>query len=106
VADARGGIATRPPQITQHLVMGSARRRPQGRRPRGNLLKSMIDLLNLAFPYFSLIFVGFACGKFKQIPESGLEWINFFLLYVALPALFFHNPCENARSNNSTIRRS
>jgi predicted permease len=49
----------------------------------------MIDLLNLAFPYFSLIFVGFACGKFKQIPESGLEWINFFLLYVSLPALFF-----------------
>ena len=49
----------------------------------------MIDLLNLAFPYFSLIFVGFACGKFKQIPESGLEGINFFLLYVSLPALFF-----------------
>jgi hypothetical protein len=69
--------------------MGSARRRVRCRRPPGSLLKSMIDLLNLAFPYFSLIFVGFACGKFKQIPESGLEWINFFLHYVSLPALFF-----------------
>jgi len=49
----------------------------------------MIDVLNLAFPYFSLIFVGFACGKFKRIPESGLAWMNFFLLYVSLPALFF-----------------
>jgi hypothetical protein len=49
----------------------------------------MINLLNLAVPSFSLIFAGFARGKFKQIAESGLEWINFFLIYVSLPALFF-----------------
>jgi hypothetical protein len=49
----------------------------------------MIDVLNLALPYFGLIFVGFACGRLKRLPESGLAWMNFFLLYVSLPALFF-----------------
>ncbi len=49
----------------------------------------MIDVLNLSLPYFGLIFVGFACGKFRKLPETGLAWLNFFLLYVALPALFF-----------------
>ena len=49
----------------------------------------MVDILNLALPYFGLIFVGFACGKAKSLPESGLAWMNFFLLYVSLPALLF-----------------
>lgn len=49
----------------------------------------MLDILNLALPYFGLIFVGFACGKVKSLPESGLAWMNFFLLYVSLPALLF-----------------
>jgi hypothetical protein len=38
----------------------------------------MIDILDLAVPYFSLIFIGFACGKAKALPESGLAWMNFF----------------------------
>ncbi|WGS17285.1 MULTISPECIES: AEC family transporter [unclassified Bradyrhizobium] len=49
----------------------------------------MIDILNLALPYFGLIFIGYACGKAKRLPESGLAWMNFFLLYVSLPALLF-----------------
>ncbi|CAN7754580.1 AEC family transporter [Bradyrhizobium sp. LjRoot220] len=49
----------------------------------------MADILNLAIPYFSLIFIGFACGKSKRLPEAGLAWMNFFLLYVSLPALLF-----------------
>ena len=49
----------------------------------------MADILNLALPYFGLIFIGFACGKAKGLPESGLAWMNFFLLYVSLPALLF-----------------
>jgi malonate transporter len=40
-------------------------------------------------PYFSLIFIGFACGKAKALPEAGLAWMNFFLLYVSLPALLY-----------------
>src|SRR5262245_35098932 len=49
----------------------------------------MPDILNLALPYFGLIFIGFACGKTRGLPESGLAWMNFFLLYVSLPALLF-----------------
>ena len=49
----------------------------------------MVDILNLAVPYFSLIFIGFACGKARGLPETGLPWMNFFLLYVSLPALLF-----------------
>jgi malonate transporter len=48
-------------------------------------------------PYFGVIFIGFACGKAKgntngktkALPEAGLAWMNFFLLYVSLPALLF-----------------
>ncbi len=40
----------------------------------------MMDVLNLALPYFGLIFIGFACGKVKNLPETGLAWMNFFLL--------------------------
>jgi malonate transporter len=49
----------------------------------------MVDILNLALPYFGLIFIGFACGKAKGLPEQDLAWMNFFLLYVSLPALLF-----------------
>ena len=49
----------------------------------------MIDVLNLALPYFGLIFIGFACGRLKQIPDTALGWMNFFIVYVALPALFY-----------------
>jgi len=49
----------------------------------------MIDVLNLALPFFGLIFIGFACGRIKQIPDEALAWMNFFIVYVALPALFY-----------------
>ncbi|PWB64402.1 MAG: malonate transporter [Bradyrhizobiaceae bacterium] len=49
----------------------------------------MLDVVNLALPYFGLIFLGYACGRFKRIPDTGLAWMNFFLIYVALPCLFY-----------------
>jgi predicted permease len=49
----------------------------------------MIDVVNLALPFFGLIFIGFACGKIKQIPDTALAWMNFFIVYVSLPALFY-----------------
>lgn len=49
----------------------------------------MIDVLNLALPYFGLIFLGYFFGRLKKLPEIGLAWMNFFILYVALPALFY-----------------
>jgi predicted permease len=49
----------------------------------------MIDVLNLAMPFFGLILLGFFCGKLMKLPESGLAWMNFYIVYVALPPLFF-----------------
>jgi malonate transporter len=49
----------------------------------------MLDVINLALPFFGLIFLGLAFGKIKQLPEAGLAWMNFFIIYVALPALFY-----------------
>jgi malonate transporter and related proteins len=49
----------------------------------------MLDVINLALPFFGLIFLGLLCGKLKQIPETGLAWMNFFLIYVSLPCLFY-----------------
>ncbi len=48
-----------------------------------------MEILNLSLPLFILIFIGFICAKIKPLNESALGWMNFFIIYVALPALFF-----------------
>jgi predicted permease len=49
----------------------------------------MTEVLSLALPFFGLILLGFASGRFVQLPESGLAWLNYFIIYIALPPLFF-----------------
>ncbi|HRK25300.1 MAG TPA: AEC family transporter [Beijerinckiaceae bacterium] len=49
----------------------------------------MIDVINLALPFFGLILLGFFCGRLMKMPEAGLAWMNFYIVYVALPPLFF-----------------
>lgn len=49
----------------------------------------MLDVINLALPFFGLIFIGYACGRFARIPYGGLAWMNFFVIYLALPVLFY-----------------
>jgi hypothetical protein len=49
----------------------------------------VLDVLNLALPYFGLIFLGYAAAKWRSIPDAGLAWMDFFVLYLALPALFY-----------------
>jgi hypothetical protein len=49
----------------------------------------MLDVINLALPFFGLIVIGFVCGRIKQIPDTALDWMNFFIVYVSLPALFY-----------------
>lgn len=48
----------------------------------------MLAVASLAMPFFGLIFLGFACGKIVRYPEAGLQWMNFFIVYLALPALY------------------
>jgi len=49
----------------------------------------MIDILNLVIPLFSLVFLGYLSGRIANLPFDGLAWLNFFVVYIALPALFF-----------------
>ena len=49
----------------------------------------LAGLVNLLAPFFGLIALGFFCGKTVRRPASGLAWMQFFLIYVALPCLFY-----------------
>ena len=50
----------------------------------------MYQVATLVMPLFGLIFLGYLAGRLKSIPVEGLAWMNFFIVYVALPALFFN----------------
>jgi hypothetical protein len=54
----------------------------------------MIDILNLAVPYFGPIFIGFACGKAKALPESGLA-NEFFPALRIVAGAAVHDHVEN-----------
>lgn len=49
----------------------------------------MSDLIGLVFPFFGLIFLGFFVARITRQPLEALGWMNLFIIYVALPALFF-----------------
>jgi len=47
------------------------------------------SVVSLALPFFGLILLGYLCGRRLRYPEAGLQWMSFFIVYLALPALFF-----------------
>ena len=49
----------------------------------------MSEVLALVFPFFGLVLLGFAVARALSIPIEGMAWMNAFIVYVALPALFF-----------------
>lgn len=49
----------------------------------------MGDVLNLVLPFFGLIFIGWCVALVTRQPMEALGWLNTFVIYVALPALFF-----------------
>lgn len=49
----------------------------------------MYDVIGLVIPFFGLIFIGFAVARLTRQPLEALGWMNTFILYIALPALFF-----------------
>ena len=56
----------------------------------------MIDVLNLALPYFGLIFLGFACGRYQAaFPTSGLAWMDFFIVYRGAAGAVLSHPGED-----------
>jgi malonate transporter and related proteins len=52
-------------------------------------MADLVGLFNLLAPFFGLIGLGFFCGKLARQPASGLGWMQFFLIYVSLPCLFY-----------------
>ncbi len=49
----------------------------------------MLQVFGLVVPLFGLVVLGYISGRLKKLPVEGLAWLNFFIVYVALPALFF-----------------
>ena len=59
----------------------------------------MIQILGLIAPLFSLMVVGYIAGRTAKLPLDGLVWLNFFVIYVALPAMFFKLLSQIALNN-------
>lgn len=49
----------------------------------------MTDVVGLVLPFFGLILIGVAAARLVGLPDAALGWMNVFVLYIALPALFF-----------------
>ncbi|GLS41544.1 malonate transporter [Mesorhizobium tianshanense] len=49
----------------------------------------MSDIIGFVLPFFGLIFMGFLVARITRQPLEALGWMNTFIVYVALPALFF-----------------
>jgi predicted permease len=52
-------------------------------------MADLVGLFNLLAPFFGLIGLGFLCGRLTRQPAAGLAWMQFFLVYVSLPCLFY-----------------
>ncbi|SIQ03199.1 hypothetical protein SAMN05880582_101461 [Rhizobium sp. RU20A] len=49
----------------------------------------MADILGLVLPFFGLILLGWIAGRRARQPVEAMGWLNIFIIYLALPALFF-----------------
>jgi malonate transporter and related proteins len=49
----------------------------------------MAEIFGLVLPFFGVIFLGYGVARIRKLPLDALGWMNFFIIYVALPCLFF-----------------
>jgi predicted permease len=49
----------------------------------------LADIVSLLLPFFGLILIGYVTAKVTKQPAEALGWLNTFIIYAALPALFF-----------------
>lgn len=49
----------------------------------------MTDILALVLPLFGLILLGYITARLRPQPLEAMGWLNTFIIYLALPALFF-----------------
>ena len=52
-------------------------------------MSELAKLVDLLFPFFGMVCLGVACARIARLPEAGLAWMQVFLIYLALPCLFF-----------------
>jgi predicted permease len=52
-------------------------------------MSDTVGLFNLLFPFFGVIALGALTARVAKLPEEGLAWMQLFLIYLALPCLFF-----------------
>ena len=48
----------------------------------------MSEIFGLVLPFFGLIFLGLIAARLIRLPSNALGWMNVFVVYFALPALF------------------
>ena len=63
----------------------------------------MSTILRLIFPFFGLIFLGYGAGRLGRVTHDGLAGLNFFVSYLAMPALFFQLVAEAPPSQTSGL---
>jgi malonate transporter len=49
----------------------------------------LADIVSLLLPFFGLILIGYIAARITKQPAEALGWLNTFIIYAALPALFF-----------------
>jgi malonate transporter and related proteins len=49
----------------------------------------MAEIIGLVLPFFGIIFLGYGVARIRKLPLDALGWMNTFIIYVALPCLFF-----------------
>lgn len=50
----------------------------------------MLEVAALVLPLFSLVLIGYITARIVRLPIEGLAWMNTFIIWVALPPLFFN----------------
>ena len=49
----------------------------------------MAEITGLVLPFFGLILLGYITARITKQPHEAMGWLNTFIIYVSLPALFF-----------------
>lgn len=49
----------------------------------------MAEIAGLLLPFFGLILIGYIAARITRQPAEAMGWLNTFIIYAALPALFF-----------------
>ena len=64
----------------------------------------MVCILGLIAPLFGLMVLGYLAGRLAKLPLEGMAWLNFFVIYIALPAMFYKLLSQTTMDSFSNYR--